>query len=82
MIERKLIRELRSPEGELLMKWVIAAVPEICDECSTEIKAGEKMATREVPYPGWNRMRHFRRDYCAKCGALLEDSMVTTEMVR
>jgi RNase P subunit RPR2 len=85
MIEVKVTRIVRDGEGGLLMKWVIAAIAEICDECSDPIKPGDEMVLYvEVDVTGAvlterPRHKHIRRTYCKTCGALLEDSMTTTE---
>jgi len=78
------IREVRDGDGALLMKWVRAAVAEICDECSDPIAPGEEMATRQVPLPidSFGRKHHVHRTWCKECGELLEDSLVTTEAVQ
>lgn len=81
-IERKLLRVVRSTEGALLMKWAAAAVAEICDECGAPISPGEEIAVRQVPTLHSGAVRQVERTWCRGCGALLEDSLLTTEDVQ
>lgn len=83
-MEAKVIRVVRDGDGKLLLKWVLAAIAEICDECGDAIAPGDEMAAYQDEFIDgrhWKETRHSRipRTYCKGCGTLLEDSLTTTE---
>jgi hypothetical protein len=67
-------------DGIAQLRWAVAKTAEICEECSALIWPGDRVALyTNISTVAYGRQRRARAPFCQDCGALLEDSMTTTE---